>query len=31
MTPLLSRIYTSPGGSELLDVLMKYMYDTMVV
>jgi len=27
MTPLLTRIYGSPGGSELLDVLMKYMYE----
>lgn len=26
MTPLLKRIYESPGGSECLDVLMKYMY-----
>lgn len=25
MTPLLKGIYASPGGSELLDVLMKYM------
>lgn len=27
MTPLLKRIYESPGGSDCLDVLMKYMYD----
>jgi hypothetical protein len=26
MTPMLQRIYQSPGGSELLDVLMKYLY-----
>lgn len=26
MSPLLGRIYKSEGGSELLDVLMKYMY-----
>ncbi|EON96262.1 putative arp2 3 complex subunit protein [Phaeoacremonium minimum UCRPA7] len=26
MTPMLQRIYGSPGGSELLDVLMKYLY-----
>ncbi len=26
MTPLLNRIYGSQGGSELLDVLMKYLY-----
>jgi hypothetical protein len=25
---LLSRIYGAPGGTEALDVLMKYMYDT---
>lgn len=25
MTPLLKGIYAAPGGSELLDVLMKYM------
>ena len=25
---LLSRIYSAPGGTEALDVLMKYMYDT---
>lgn len=25
MSPLLSRIYQSEGGSEVLDVLMKYM------
>ncbi|KAF1816347.1 Arp2/3 complex 16 kDa subunit ARPC5 [Eremomyces bilateralis CBS 781.70] len=29
MTPLLQRIYQSPGGSELLDVLMKYLYRGM--
>jgi actin related protein 2/3 complex subunit 5 len=26
MTPMLQRIYASPGGSECLDVLMKYLY-----
>lgn len=26
MTPMLQRIYGSPGGSECLDVLMKYLY-----
>jgi hypothetical protein len=26
MSPLLSRIYKSDGGSEALDTLMKYMY-----
>lgn len=26
MTPMLQRIYTSDGGSELLDVLMKYLW-----
>ena len=26
MSPMLSRIYTSQGGVELLDALMKYMY-----
>ncbi|KAG8418822.1 hypothetical protein J3459_012005 [Metarhizium acridum] len=26
MSPLLKGIYESPGGSECLDVLMKYMY-----
>ncbi|KKF94318.1 Actin-related protein 2/3 complex subunit 5 [Ceratocystis platani] len=25
MTPILTQIYTSPGGSELVDVLMKYL------
>lgn len=29
MTPLLKRIYGSDGGSELLDVLMKYLYKGM--
>lgn len=29
MTPLLDRLYTSPGGIELLDVLMKYLYKGM--
>ncbi|KAF2455872.1 actin-related protein 2/3 complex subunit 5 [Lineolata rhizophorae] len=29
MSPLLSRIYQSEGGSELLDVLMKYLYKGM--
>jgi hypothetical protein len=26
MSPMLSRIYGTPGGTEALDVLMKYMY-----
>lgn len=26
MSPILSRIYSSPSGTEALDVLMKYMY-----
>jgi hypothetical protein len=26
MSPMLSRIYSAPGGTEALDVLMKYMY-----
>ena len=25
MTPLLNRVYSSEGGSEALDVLMKYL------
>ncbi|KAL2155522.1 hypothetical protein VTH82DRAFT_264 [Thermothelomyces myriococcoides] len=29
MTPILQRIYSSPGGSECLDVLMKYLYKGM--
>ena len=29
MSPLLNRIYTSTGGSELLDMLMKYLYKGM--
>ncbi|KAK3304044.1 actin-related protein 2/3 complex subunit 5 [Chaetomium strumarium] len=29
MTPMLQRIYSSPGGSECLDVLMKYLYKGM--
>lgn len=29
MTPLLTRIYESDGGVELLDVLMKYLYKGM--
>ena len=29
MSPLLTRIYTSPGGPETLDVLMKYLYKGM--
>ncbi|UKZ56373.1 hypothetical protein TrVGV298_010209 [Trichoderma virens] len=29
MTPLLKGIYAAPGGSELLDVLMKYIYKGM--
>lgn len=28
MSPILSRIYESEGGTEVLDVLMKYMYVT---
>ena len=26
MSPMLGRIYSSPGGIELLDALMKYLY-----
>lgn len=26
MSPILGRIYSAPGGTEALDVLMKYMY-----
>ncbi|KAI5804982.1 actin-related protein 2/3 complex subunit 5 [Geopyxis carbonaria] len=29
MSPILSRIYSSPAGTELLDVLMKYLYKGM--
>ncbi|KAI1341870.1 actin-related protein 2/3 complex subunit 5 [Xylariaceae sp. FL0016] len=29
MTPMLQRIYGSEGGSELIDVLMKYLYKGM--
>ncbi|KAI1179857.1 actin-related protein 2/3 complex subunit 5 [Nemania sp. FL0916] len=29
MTPMLQRIYDSAGGSELVDVLMKYLYKGM--
>ncbi|KAK6210849.1 hypothetical protein LQW54_005724 [Pestalotiopsis sp. IQ-011] len=29
MTPMLQRIYASEGGSELLDVLIKYLYKGM--
>lgn len=29
MTPLLNKIYSGPGGSEQLDVLMKYIYKGM--
>jgi len=29
MTPILQRIYGSEGGSEILDVLMKYLYKGM--
>ncbi|CAF9909299.1 MAG: hypothetical protein HETSPECPRED_008929 [Heterodermia speciosa] len=29
MSPMLSRIYSSEGGTELLDVLMKYLYRGM--
>ncbi|CAI6333802.1 unnamed protein product [Periconia digitata] len=29
MSPILSRIYSAPGGSEALDVLMKYIYKGM--
>ncbi|KAK3371568.1 actin-related protein 2/3 complex subunit 5 [Lasiosphaeria ovina] len=31
MTPMLQRIYASPGGTECLDVLMKYLYKGMAV
>ena len=27
MTPMLGRMYASPGGAEVLDTLMKYLYD----
>lgn len=27
---MLSRIYGAPGGTEALDVLMKYMYDDIL-
>ena len=30
MSPMLSRIYESEGGVEILDVLMKYLYVTQV-
>ncbi|MCJ1336518.1 hypothetical protein MMC09_001794 [Bachmanniomyces sp. S44760] len=29
MSPMLNRIYTSEGGTEVLDVLMKYLYKGM--
>ncbi|OIW28029.1 Arp2/3 complex 16 kDa subunit ARPC5 [Coniochaeta ligniaria NRRL 30616] len=29
MTPMLQRIYSTPGGSECLDALMKYLYKGM--
>ncbi|KAH8708575.1 actin-related protein 2/3 complex subunit 5 [Phaeosphaeriaceae sp. PMI808] len=29
MSPILGRIYTAPGGTEALDVLMKYVYKGM--
>merc|ERR1712137_541368 len=29
MSPMLSRIYSTPGGTEALDVLMKYIYKGM--
>jgi len=29
MSPILSRIYQSEGGSEVLDTLMKYLYKGM--
>ncbi|KAF2727797.1 Arp2/3 complex 16 kDa subunit ARPC5 [Polyplosphaeria fusca] len=29
MSPILQRIYSAPGGSEALDVLMKYIYKGM--
>lgn len=28
---MLSRIYSAPGGTEALDVLMKYMYDSVLL
>lgn len=31
MTPMLQRIYQGDGGSELLDVLMKYLYVVVLV
>lgn len=27
---MLSRIYNAPGGTEALDVLMKYMYEALL-
>ncbi|QRD06127.1 actin-related protein 2/3 complex subunit 5 [Parastagonospora nodorum SN15] len=29
MSPILSRLYGAPGGTEALDVLMKYIYKGM--
>ncbi|KAF2634825.1 Arp2/3 complex 16 kDa subunit ARPC5 [Massarina eburnea CBS 473.64] len=29
MSPILSRLYSAPGGTEVLDVLMKYIYKGM--
>jgi hypothetical protein len=26
MSPILGRVYSAPGGTDALDVLMKYMY-----
>jgi hypothetical protein len=31
MSPILSRLYGAPGGTEALDVLMKYMYVVALV
>lgn len=29
MTPILQRLYAAPGGAELCDTLMKYLYKGM--
>jgi hypothetical protein len=31
MSPILSRIYQSEGGTEALDVLMKYLYAVPII
>ena len=30
VTPMLQRLYDTPGGSECVDVLMKYLYGLLV-